>query len=293
MLVGAQAPGGSRRRRRARRSPVSRPGTARPRRLGRGRSAAARRTSPATERDVRRRSTTARSSSTTDLPEGALGAARGCPGGRPLQPPYRAAATTPGRDVWAVAADGGDALFELPERRRWSELELSVGSARRATSDGRRRGELTGPAIEPLDSLDRATTVTSHSRAERVDGDAGSRSTCGRSDSHAGPSRARPYTPGDERRAPDHPARRSRRGREEHDRLRARRETIVVDTGLAFPRDEHLGVDLVLPDFTTSTTGRSSRDPHARARGSRRRAPVPAARARGRPRDRDAAHARC
>src|ERR687887_1911700 len=25
--------------------------------------------------------------------------------------------------------------------------------------------------------------------------------------------------------------------------------TIVVDTGLAFPRDEHLGVDLVLPDF--------------------------------------------
>src|SRR5689334_1148751 len=27
-------------------------------------------------------------------------------------------------------------------------------------------------------------------------------------------------------------------------------ETIVVDTGLAFPRDEHLGVDLVLPDFS-------------------------------------------
>jgi ribonuclease J len=26
--------------------------------------------------------------------------------------------------------------------------------------------------------------------------------------------------------------------------------TLVVDTGLAFPRDEHLGVDLVLPDFT-------------------------------------------
>src|ERR671931_2570964 len=27
-------------------------------------------------------------------------------------------------------------------------------------------------------------------------------------------------------------------------------ELVVVDAGLAFPRDEHLGVDLVLPDFT-------------------------------------------
>ncbi len=27
-------------------------------------------------------------------------------------------------------------------------------------------------------------------------------------------------------------------------------ERIVVDCGLAFPRDEHLGVDLILPDFS-------------------------------------------
>src|SRR5438093_2539936 len=27
-------------------------------------------------------------------------------------------------------------------------------------------------------------------------------------------------------------------------------EVVVVDAGLAFPRDEHLGVDLVLPDFS-------------------------------------------
>ena len=27
-------------------------------------------------------------------------------------------------------------------------------------------------------------------------------------------------------------------------------EIVVVDAGLAFPRDEHLGVDLVLPDYT-------------------------------------------
>src|SRR2546429_3407294 len=27
-------------------------------------------------------------------------------------------------------------------------------------------------------------------------------------------------------------------------------DAIVIDAGLAFPRDEHLGVDLILPDFT-------------------------------------------
>ncbi|MGC9974562.1 MAG: ribonuclease J, partial [Gaiellaceae bacterium] len=29
-----------------------------------------------------------------------------------------------------------------------------------------------------------------------------------------------------------------------------RGETIVVDAGMAFPRDEHLGVDLILPDYS-------------------------------------------
>ena len=30
-------------------------------------------------------------------------------------------------------------------------------------------------------------------------------------------------------------------------------EAVVVDAGLAFPRDEHLGVDLILPDFSYLT----------------------------------------
>ena len=40
-------------------------------------------------------------------------------------------------------------------------------------------------------------------------------------------------------------------------------DIVVVDAGLAFPRDEHLGVDLVLPDFaylaTAASTPSSSR----------------------------------
>ncbi len=28
---------------------------------------------------------------------------------------------------------------------------------------------------------------------------------------------------------------------------------VVIDAGLAFPRDEHLGVDLLLPDFSYLT----------------------------------------
>jgi len=31
--------------------------------------------------------------------------------------------------------------------------------------------------------------------------------------------------------------------------LEADDSILVVDAGLAFPRDEHLGVDLILPDF--------------------------------------------
>lgn len=35
-------------------------------------------------------------------------------------------------------------------------------------------------------------------------------------------------------------------------------QALVVDAGLAFPRDEHLGVDLVLPDFTYLREGQAS-----------------------------------
>src|SRR4026208_206136 len=34
-------------------------------------------------------------------------------------------------------------------------------------------------------------------------------------------------------------------------------EAVVIDAGLAFPRDEHLGVDLILPDFSYLTDRRT------------------------------------
>ena len=59
-------------------------------------------------------------------------------------------------------------------------------------------------------------------------------------------------------------------------------ERIVVDAGMAFPRDEHLGVDLILPDFGyLRDKPDPRRRPDARARGSRRRAAVPDARGAG------------
>ena len=75
---------------------------------------------------------------------------------------------------------------------------------------------------------------------------------------------------------------------------------VVVDAGLAFPRDEHLGVDLVLPDFSYLTGPRPARArdrAHARPRGPRRRAAVPAAPGRacrrsGRPSSRSASSSR-
>ena len=70
-------------------------------------------------------------------------------------------------------------------------------------------------------------------------------------------------------------------------------ELVVVDAGLAFPRDEHLGVDLVLPDLgylrdrrVNAVVLTHGHEDHVGG------AAVPAARGRLRPGDRDAAHAR-
>ena len=70
-------------------------------------------------------------------------------------------------------------------------------------------------------------------------------------------------------------------------------EIVVVDAGLAFPRDEHLGrrspaAGHRLPRGPLRPCG----DPHARPRGSRRRPAVPPARGRRRIGHRDAADAR-
>jgi ribonuclease J len=58
-------------------------------------------------------------------------------------------------------------------------------------------------------------------------------------------------------------------------------EAVVIDAGPRVPRDEHLGVDLILPDFSY-LVDRETADPRgaadARPRGPRRRAAVPAAR---------------
>src|SRR4026208_2038337 len=69
-------------------------------------------------------------------------------------------------------------------------------------------------------------------------------------------------------------------------------EAVVIDAGLAFPRDEHLGVDLILPDLSylmdRDRPARAGPPRHGpagpagarapRPRGPRRRASVPPAR---------------
>ena len=95
-------------------------------------------------------------------------------------------------------------------------------------------------------------------------------------------------------RSSDHPARRPRRGRQEHDRVRARRASSSSSTRVSPSRATSISASTsCCPDSrylrgTPRQRGRS----HARPRGSRRRAPVPAARGRLRRGDRHAADAR-
>ena len=97
----------------------------------------------------------------------------------------------------------------------------------------------------------------------------------------------------DERRAPHHPARRARRGRQEHDPVRVRRAAHphrrrpCVPTGRA-PRRRPRPAGLLLPRGPAAALDR----PHPRPRGSRRRAAVRAPRGRGGRCDRHQADAR-
>ena len=70
-------------------------------------------------------------------------------------------------------------------------------------------------------------------------------------------------------------------------------ERLLLDAGLAFPRDEHLGVDLVLPGLLVPLRPPGAGDrPHPRARGPRGCAAVRPARGRGGGGDRHPSHAR-
>ena len=93
--------------------------------------------------------------------------------------------------------------------------------------------------------------------------------------------------------APDHPARRPGRGRQEHDRLRARRRPDRPRRGAGVParrasRRRPRAAGLRLPARATGAGDR----PHARARGPRRRAAVRAARGGGGRDRRHPSHAR-
>ena len=124
---------------------------------------------------------------------------------------------------------------------------------RRGRSRPRRLAEMRSsprPPVEPRRAPPRRSRSARRGRARVRRG----RRRTGRGPGRSGRRPAagtRIHFSGDSAPPPRHPARRARRGREEHDRVRARaRAALVVDAGLAFPRDEHLGVDLVLPDLT-------------------------------------------